>query len=127
MDPTSQLNLNAQAIAEVLRRQPGVRDAIVKPVSRDASDELVAYVVPSDESPSAASDVSPADAAHTAKWKKLSEFSYSRLKDAPADAAAGGDFNLAGWKSSYTGESVDPAEMAEWVDETVRRILSLRP
>ncbi|HXV98345.1 MAG TPA: thioesterase domain-containing protein, partial [Anaerolineae bacterium] len=36
-------------------------------------------------------------------------------------------FNLAGWKSSYTGQPIAAEEMREWVDETVTRIMALKP
>jgi pristinamycin I synthase-3/4 len=37
------------------------------------------------------------------------------------------DFNLAGWKSSYTGEAIPAEEMRIWVEETVSRIRNLHP
>ena len=36
-------------------------------------------------------------------------------------------FNIAGWKSSYTGQPIAAEEMQEWVAETVARILALKP
>ncbi len=40
---------------------------------------------------------------------------------------AGGTFDVAGWISGITGEPIPEADMAEWVDGTVERILSLGP
>lgn len=36
-------------------------------------------------------------------------------------------FNISGWISSYTGELLPDVEMKEWVDNTVERILKLKP
>lgn len=36
-------------------------------------------------------------------------------------------FNLVGWKSSFTGQSLFQEEMHEWLSETVKRIKSLNP
>ena len=38
-----------------------------------------------------------------------------------------GDFNIKGWESSYTGESIEAGEMRIWVEETVARIRALEP
>ena len=113
----NQSNMDVSAVEAILRQHRDVLDVAV----RSTSDEVVAYVVPAPSSQTA-------DAAHTAKWKKLSEFSYSHLKDAPTEKEpGGGEFNFAGWKSSYTDQPLVQEEMSEWVDETVNRILSFRP
>ena len=36
-------------------------------------------------------------------------------------------FNITGWNNSYTGKPIAEEEMREWVEQTVKRILSLRP
>ena len=36
-------------------------------------------------------------------------------------------FNITGWNNSYTGKPIAEEEMREWLDQTVERILSLRP
>ena len=38
-----------------------------------------------------------------------------------------GNFNIKEWRSSYSGEVIASAEMREWVEETVERIVSLQP
>lgn len=45
----------------------------------------------------------------------------------PAGDASHGDLNSSGWTSSYTGEPIEAAAMAEWRDEMVRRILATEP
>jgi amino acid adenylation domain-containing protein len=41
--------------------------------------------------------------------------------------AADPTFNVSGWRSTATGEPLPEAEMREWLDDTVSRILSLEP
>lgn len=36
-------------------------------------------------------------------------------------------FNIAGWNDSYTGLPIPAAQMREWVDVTVKRILAWQP
>ncbi|UCH92841.1 MAG: methyltransferase domain-containing protein, partial [Candidatus Aminicenantes bacterium] len=36
-------------------------------------------------------------------------------------------FNIAGWNSSYSGEPLPAIEMRQWLDNTVERILALKP
>src|ERR1044072_9403561 len=61
-------------------------------------------------------------AEQVSRWQNVWDSTYSQ-PTAPADPA----FNIAGWNSSYTGEPIPSAQMREWVDQTVERILSLRP
>ena len=42
----------------------------------------------------------------------------------PTDDAT---FNITGWNSNYTDEPIPAAEMQEWLEDTVGRILSLKP
>ncbi|HET6374907.1 MAG TPA: class I SAM-dependent methyltransferase, partial [Methylocella sp.] len=93
-----------------------------KGLAWDASNErLIAYIVPkaqrSDDLPSAL-----AAEEMLTQWQTVFEANYGSqetVKDL--------QFNTAGWVSSYTGKEIPAAEMQEWVDETVRRIRSLRP
>ncbi|MBP7241271.1 non-ribosomal peptide synthetase [Amaricoccus sp.] len=61
-------------------------------------------------------------ATHLDQWEDLYESLYDQLSE-----AAEPDFDTIGWTSSYTGEDIDPAEMATWRDTTVERILALKP
>jgi pristinamycin I synthase 3 and 4 len=56
------------------------------------------------------------------EWSRAYDTAYSRpfLVD-------DGTFNIAGWNSSYTGHPIPEYEMREWVEDTVRRILGLKP
>ncbi|EKF22352.1 D-alanine--poly(phosphoribitol) ligase, subunit 1, partial [Mycolicibacterium hassiacum DSM 44199] len=58
------------------------------------------------------------------QWQRVFGGLYSE-QPATATAELGEDFG--GWTSSYTGEPIPLAEMREWRDETVDRILALAP
>ncbi|HVR09656.1 MAG TPA: amino acid adenylation domain-containing protein, partial [Thermoanaerobaculia bacterium] len=103
----------------------------------DAVLQLVAYVVrrdPAADEPAAApaaaavpvAGASPAApavsaAAHIAAWNELYDETYQ------AGDLADPTLNLSGWNSSYTGLPIPEAEMREWVETTVERLLALGP
>ncbi|MGH7746762.1 MAG: methyltransferase domain-containing protein, partial [Candidatus Dormibacteria bacterium] len=51
------------------------------------------------------------------EWRQLYESTYQQ--------GTGGDFNIGGWNSSYTGEPIAAEEMRIWVEETVERLRGL--
>jgi amino acid adenylation domain-containing protein len=108
-------------IEGALARHPEVREAAVVLREGAGGGRLVAYVVPKPkhEGPVAASDV----AGHVAQWQTLYDETYGRGPSAEGGEAPA--FNLQGWDSSYTGEPIPAAEMREWVDGTVGRLLAL--
>jgi microcystin synthetase protein McyA len=82
---------------------------------------LVAHVVPN---PEYQIDLSQdkLHPEHVRGWQSAFDEMYRQSTDV-ADTT----FNIAGWKSSYTGEPISAQEMRTWVDSTVDRILALRP
>ena len=91
--------------------------AVVALKERAAGDkQLVAYIKPTPQSVDATSEE-----AHVTLWETLFDQTYSQ------DGAEALTFNIAGWKSSYTGQPIAAEEMREWVDETVTRIMALKP
>ncbi|HEY0553989.1 MAG TPA: methyltransferase, partial [Thermoanaerobaculia bacterium] len=104
-------------IEGALARHPEVGEAVAVLRQEAAGSRLVAYVVP-------AARREELDAAgHVAQWQALYDETYGRgpspeSRETPA-------FNIQGWDSSYTGEPIPAAEMAEWVDGTVDRLLAL--
>jgi amino acid adenylation domain-containing protein/thioester reductase-like protein len=56
------------------------------------------------------------------QWQAVFDEIYR--KTPPVDDPS---FNISGWTSSYTGQPIAAEEMHEWLQQTVRRILALRP
>jgi amino acid adenylation domain-containing protein len=108
-------------IESVLARHPRVREAVA--VTRDdegAARRLVAYVAQrsGDELEGDGEAVR-----HISQWRDLYDDTYGR---SPAAEASGDPtFNIQGWNSSYTGEPIPAAEMREWVETAVERLLAL--
>ena len=107
-------------VEAALQAHPGVREAVV--LAREDTGgpkRLVAYVTLNDaqrELPAA----QDSEAAHVGQWQALYDSTYA------ASSAAAGDFDIVGWNSSYSGQPLGPAVMAEWVQATVQRLCALR-
>jgi amino acid adenylation domain-containing protein len=115
--------IELEEIEAIARGHGGVRDAAVVVREDTPGDQrLVAYVVPDPD----ASALAVEDRQETTRqWQQVWDAAY-------ADAAAGPaaddpTFDLRGWTSSYTGDSMPAEQMREWVDHTGERILALRP
>ena len=102
-------------IAATLKKHPEVQDAVVLVREAAGEQQLLAYVVASQK------QTGDLQAAQIAYWRELYDSTY-RQEERPGD-----DFDLVGWKSSYTGEAIPAAEMRVWVEETVDRIRRLQP
>lgn len=96
-------------IETLLTAQEDVQHAVVTRTGNTADDaQLVAYVVPKQESPGQSVDE------RITSWKTLYNDLY--IEDANMD------FDTVGWTSSFTDEQIPTTEMHEWVDDTVARI-----
>ncbi|WP_428243754.1 amino acid adenylation domain-containing protein [Gynuella sp.] len=117
-------------IESTLEQHPAVREVAVLAKTIDKSEEhkhLIAYVVPR----SLQLSLTDEDVIHTeqaafsssqiSQWEQVFDKTYVEEED------GAGDFNVAGWNSSYTGLPLLKEEMRQWVDSTVERILDLRP
>jgi amino acid adenylation domain-containing protein len=106
-------------IESILEQHPAVKESIALVREEAPGDRrLVAYVVPDSQY---LSDTQSHDQ-HLSQWQSV----WSGIQtesSSPQDPL----LNLVGWNSSYTGEPIPQAEMREWVESTVERILSLRP
>jgi len=104
-------------IEHSLSQYPAVSECVVIAREDEPGDKrLVAYVV---------SDVqqttSIAVSSHLSQWRSLYEETYGQ--SGTNDPA----FDTIGWNSSYTGRPIPEDEMRVWVEQTVARIISLRP
>ncbi len=109
-------------IEAALAGHPAVLEAAV--VDRDEGllgKRLVAYVVP-DPAWMSAGGGEDLVSEQVGQWQTLYEELYA--ESLPGEDS---DLDLRGWNSSYTGEPIPVAEMREWVERTVERILALRP
>jgi SAM-dependent methyltransferase len=100
-------------IEEALSKHPAVRRVRVDGHPADP----VIYIVPDPEGLSAGAS----ESGHLSHWKSLWSGIYGQ------STAADPKLNLAGWISSYTGQPIREAEMKDWVERTVERILALAP
>jgi amino acid adenylation domain-containing protein len=111
-------------IETLLAQHPRVQQTVVVPGESSAGDKrLVAYVVPEAAQEAATENVSEdLQTQRLSHWRDVWSETYE-LEGANHDAT----FDISGWKSSYTGLPFSADEMQEWVNNTVSRIVALRP
>ncbi|HEU4454452.1 MAG TPA: amino acid adenylation domain-containing protein, partial [Longimicrobium sp.] len=119
-------------VEAALERHLAVGAAVVH-VREDAPGDrrLVGYVVPrrADDLPSAGlpadlPEGAPLQEAQLSQWETLWDDVYGARE---AEEERDETFDTVGWNSSYTGQPIPAAEMREWLDAAVERILALRP
>ncbi|MEM7133968.1 MAG: amino acid adenylation domain-containing protein [Chloroflexota bacterium] len=103
-------------VEETLVHHPAVQDAVVLAREEQPNHkQLVGYLVVGEVDDETQS-------AHVEQWQTLYEDAYSQTPEQEDHT-----FNIVGWNSSYTGQPIPEAEMAEWVDETIADIRRLEP
>lgn len=117
-------------IETALSQHPMVHSAVV--VAREdqpQQKQLVAYVVPREETREGSGlqpvthEQPPALSQHqTQQWQTIWEQAYQQSADSIDPT-----FDISGWGNSYTMQPMPAADMREWVEHTVGRILALRP
>jgi amino acid adenylation domain-containing protein len=118
-------------IEAVLSQHPLVQEAVVIARADQTSDHdhdqlntnLVAYLVPALKDQVLPEQLAQWQSEYVSDWQKIYEESYSKPQPQTEDPT----FNISGWNSSYTGQAIPAAEMQEWVDQTVSRILGNQP
>ena len=118
-------------IEAVLSQHPLVQEAVVIARADQASDHdhdqlntnLVAYLVPALKGQVLPEQLAQWQSEYVSDWQTIYEDSYRQSQSTTDDPT----FNISGWNSSYTGQAIPPAEMREWVDQTVSRILGNQP
>ncbi|MDQ6815235.1 MAG: condensation domain-containing protein, partial [Bacteroidota bacterium] len=57
-------------------------------------------------------------------WSEVYETEYSATED---DESIDPEFNIVGWKDSFTGEAIPESQMREWLEDITHFILSQQP
>lgn len=116
-----------QEIETLLEKHSAVQAAVV--VAQEDSlghNRLVAYVVKHPQyclPGNLSCDLEQLEQEQIKQWQVIHNDDHLNTVNTDWDDT----FNISGWISSYTGELLPASEMQEWVDNTVERILDLKP
>jgi amino acid adenylation domain-containing protein len=112
-------------IEAALAEHPLVAQAVAsaRPGASPGDVQLVAHVVVRPESLEAGDEPDRWRGERVEAWQAVFDASYREPSEEGADPA----FDLAGWVSSYDGRPLPEADMREWVDGTVERLLEEEP
>ncbi len=112
-------------IEATISKNLAVQQAVVmaREGTSNSGKRLVAYVVPrvNDEGITAV-DKDLAYSEQMSQWQELWDMAYQK-----GHTEHDRTLNSSGWNNSYTGAPIPAAEMQEWVEVTVARILSYQP
>ncbi len=119
-------------IEAILQQHPAVREAVViareeptpPPGEAGSYKRLVAYLTRKQRQEQNAEQPPSEEwfAEQIAHWQQVFDTIYQEPPNQQDPT-----FNSIGWNSSYTNQPIPEAEMREWVDRTIERLLALRP
>jgi amino acid adenylation domain-containing protein len=110
-------------IEAALTRDPVVREAVVvASVDNSGETTLTAFVVPYPDS-----GVLDLDSERSMEHEQMQLWSDLHDRSYSSASLVDPTFDCVGWDSNYTGTQLPEADMQEYVDTAVDRILSLRP
>ncbi|PSB01376.1 non-ribosomal peptide synthetase [Merismopedia glauca] len=105
--------IELEEIEAALRQHKAVKDTVVLA----ANNRLVAYIVPNNQTSNPELDRSQVQ-----QWQRVFNELYQENDPRWEDG-----FHIEGWNSSYTGLPMLDGEVREWMQQTVDRILALKP
>ncbi|MCP4702545.1 MAG: amino acid adenylation domain-containing protein, partial [Gammaproteobacteria bacterium] len=109
-------------IEAAVTKHPLVAEAAVIVQEEHSDKRLLAYFVSQPLNSSGTAD-NESQVKKVEQWQQIFDENYGQ----PAFSEADAKFNTIGWNSSYTGLPISQAEMKEWLDGAVDRILSRSP
>jgi SAM-dependent methyltransferase len=119
-DSSAAQSCKADLIVRVLRSHPGVRAASALQSERA---DWVGFIVAEDKHLDEVMNRAELRDLALRRWRKSFDLTHfaENVKSKPVG------FNNQGWNSSYTGHELPEAEMLEWVQLTVSKILAFSP
>nr|AGZ05275.1 McyA [Nostoc sp. 152] len=107
-------------IETVLSHHPAVEQAVVIAYEEKTGNQsLIGYIVPNPQGDRPENNQFDEQ---VEQWQMLYNQTYSQTNIEPDST-----FNIVGWNSSYTGQSIPANQMREWLNDKVKIILTQQP
>ena len=112
-------------IEALLSQHPIVQQAVVTAHSQEPGNKyLVAYVVLNLKDHTQRMLEQELHSEQIGQWQTLYNQTYAQTSET---IAADSTFNITGWNSSYTGQTIAAEQMREWLRDRVRLVLDRQP